>query len=30
LFKNRPTEVFNGYGDQVASLYTGLDLKRNF
>jgi methionine sulfoxide reductase catalytic subunit len=30
LFKNRPTEMFNGYGDQVVSLYTGLDLKRNF
>jgi methionine sulfoxide reductase catalytic subunit len=30
LFKNRPTEMFNGYGDQVARLYTGLDLKRNF
>jgi len=30
LFKNRPTEMFNGYGDQVASLYAGLDLKRNF
>jgi sulfoxide reductase catalytic subunit YedY len=30
LFKNRPTEMFNGYADQVGSLYTGLDLKRNF
>jgi len=30
LFKNRPTEMFNGYADQVASLYTGLDLKRDF
>jgi sulfoxide reductase catalytic subunit YedY len=30
LFRNRPTAMFNGYGDQVASLYTGLDLKRNF
>jgi sulfoxide reductase catalytic subunit YedY len=30
FFKNRPTEMFNGYGAQVASLYTGLDLKRNF
>ena len=30
LFQNHTTEMFNGYGDQVASLYTGLDLKRNF
>jgi len=29
LFK-RPTLPFNGYADQVASLYTGLDLRRNF
>ena len=26
----RPTQKFNGYGDQVASLYTGLDLRKNF
>ena len=26
----RPTLMFNGYGDQVASMYTGLDLRRNF
>jgi sulfoxide reductase catalytic subunit YedY len=26
----RPTQIFNGYGDQVAGLYTGMDLKRNF
>ncbi|HXQ64258.1 MAG TPA: protein-methionine-sulfoxide reductase catalytic subunit MsrP [Steroidobacteraceae bacterium] len=26
----RPTLPFNGYAEQVASLYTGLDLKRNF
>jgi sulfoxide reductase catalytic subunit YedY len=26
----RPTLMFNGYGDQVASLYTGMDLKRNY
>jgi sulfoxide reductase catalytic subunit YedY len=26
----RPTLMFNGYADQVASLYTGLDLKANF
>ena len=25
-----PTQMFNGYADQVASLYTGLDLRRNF
>jgi len=24
----RPTLMFNGYGDQVASLYSGMDLKR--
>jgi sulfoxide reductase catalytic subunit YedY len=29
-FFKRPTLMFNGYGDQVASLYTGLDLKKNF
>jgi len=26
----KPTVIFNGYGDQVASLYTGLDLTKNF
>ena len=26
----RPTLMFNGYGDQVASLYSGMDLKRNY
>jgi Sulfite oxidase and related enzymes len=26
----RPTLMFNGYGDQVASLYTGMDLVKNF
>jgi sulfoxide reductase catalytic subunit YedY len=26
----RPTLPFNGYADQVASLYSGLDLRRNF
>ena len=25
-----PTLMYNGYGDQVASLYTGMDLKKNF
>ena len=29
-FSRRKTLMFNGYGDQVASLYTGLDLKKNF
>jgi sulfoxide reductase catalytic subunit YedY len=26
--KRRPTEIFNGYGPQVASLYAGMDLRR--
>jgi sulfoxide reductase catalytic subunit YedY len=26
----KPTLMFNGYGEQVASLYTGLDLRKNF
>ena len=29
-FSKRKTLMFNGYADQVASLYTGLDLRRNF
>jgi sulfoxide reductase catalytic subunit YedY len=29
-FRRRPTLLFNGYGDQVASLYAGLDLKKNY
>jgi sulfoxide reductase catalytic subunit YedY len=29
-FRRRRTEMFNGYGDQVASLYTGLDLTKNY
>jgi methionine sulfoxide reductase catalytic subunit len=29
-FGKRDTLMFNGYGDQVASLYTGMDLKANF
>ena len=24
------TEMFNGYGDEVANLYSGMDLKKNF
>jgi len=31
LFASRkPTQMFNGYADQVAQLYTGLDLRKNF
>jgi sulfoxide reductase catalytic subunit YedY len=29
-FFKRKTLMFNGYADQVASLYTGLDLRKNF
>ena len=29
-FLKRDTLMFNGYGDQVASLYAGMDLKKNF
>ena len=29
-FLLRPTAMFNGYGDQVASLYSGMDLKRYY
>lgn len=29
-WSRRPTLMFNGYGDQVASMYTGLDMRRNF
>ncbi len=29
-FFKRPTLPFNGYADQVASLYAGMDLRRNF
>ena len=29
-FLKRPTLPFNGYGDQVASLYSGMDLSKNF
>jgi sulfoxide reductase catalytic subunit YedY len=28
--KRRPTLLFNGYGDQVASLYSGVDLRKYF
>jgi sulfoxide reductase catalytic subunit YedY len=31
LFASKiPTQMFNGYADQVASLYTGLDLAKNY
>jgi sulfoxide reductase catalytic subunit YedY len=29
-FFKRPTLLFNGYGDQVASMYSGMDLKKYF
>ena len=29
-FSKRPTLMFNGYADQVASLYTGMDLRANY
>ncbi|HET7617699.1 MAG TPA: protein-methionine-sulfoxide reductase catalytic subunit MsrP [Vicinamibacterales bacterium] len=29
-FFKRPTLMFNGYGDQVASLYAGMDLKKYY
>src|SRR2546425_1542148 len=29
-FRRRSTLMFNGYADQVASLYTGMDLKKNY
>lgn len=29
-FRKRDTLMFNGYGDQVASLYAGMDLRKNF
>jgi sulfoxide reductase catalytic subunit YedY len=30
LFKNTRTQLFNGYGEQVASLYSGMDLRTNY
>ena len=31
IWKQRqPTLMFNGYGDQVASMYSGMDLKKNY
>jgi sulfoxide reductase catalytic subunit YedY len=29
-FTKRATLMFNGYGDQVASMYNGMDLRKNF
>jgi methionine sulfoxide reductase catalytic subunit len=29
-FRRRPTMMFNGYGNQVAHLYAGMDLRTNF
>ena len=29
-FRRRATLMFNGYGEQVASLYAGMDLKKNY
>lgn len=28
--EKQPTQMFNGYGEQVAQLYEGLDLRRNY
>ena len=30
LFQNHPTQMFNGYGDQVASMYAGMDLRKYY
>jgi sulfoxide reductase catalytic subunit YedY len=30
LRASRTTELFNGYGEQVASLYAGMDLKKYY
>jgi len=30
LGQRMKTQVFNGYGDQVAGLYQGMDLRRNY
>jgi sulfoxide reductase catalytic subunit YedY len=29
-FFQRATLMFNGYSDQVASMYAGMDLKKNY
>ena len=30
LPKTIPTQMFNGYGDQVAAMYAGMDLKKYY
>jgi sulfoxide reductase catalytic subunit YedY len=30
LTRQRKTLLFNGYADQVAQLYAGMDLRRNY
>jgi methionine sulfoxide reductase catalytic subunit len=30
FFKSHKTQMFNGYGDQVASMYAGMDLKKYY
>ncbi len=30
LSERIPTQMFNGYGDEVANLYSGMDLKKYF
>jgi sulfoxide reductase catalytic subunit YedY len=30
LFASYKTQMFNGYGDQVANMYAGMDLKKNY
>lgn len=29
-FRRRPTLMFNGYGDKVAQMYAGMDLRKNY
>jgi sulfoxide reductase catalytic subunit YedY len=30
FFKNRPTQLFNGYAEEVAHMYEGMDLKKYY
>jgi sulfoxide reductase catalytic subunit YedY len=30
FFSNHPTQMFNGYANEVAGLYAGMDLKTNY
>ena len=30
FFRSTRTQMFNGYADQVASLYKGMDLRKNY